>query len=1673
MKVKSVSERVRRAAGIVVEGLERRQLFAALSPSATVLVFNASTTGGLSHTDTLTLTNTGSSALSFGNNAFQIIADPSDSTNESAQFAVSTAGFPSSLAPGQSGTVTLTYQANVANTIQKALLQITDSDPTTPITDIQLHGLGTNGQFGYNEPSLANIFTANDIPTNTGETDLTNSQYPQTPSASDQEVPMQRLVKAGSGPVTITPLASFNSSVPTTVEFGYYTPGDPTDTTQLFTIGQNDAQTVTPTALGATSFDPGTNPFGLYASFPGTSTSTGVLDTHYSENELNTLDPSAEQKFRFFPLETANGTVVPNTYVIAAEDYNDPTYNSFENFVGIISNVTAAPNATNAPVLGLQNLDGLPGTDTLVFNRIQNTSSLDPAGFVDAVHDTDSVQINNTGDQPLVISSITLSDNTNWEIVNPPAAGTAIAAGGTLDVEVKFIAQSVPPNLTYNQTNDSATTTGLPVLQAGGVWNGTLSINSNDPVNPTRTLQLAGYWQNTSESEMEPGLQTITNLLFGWGTTIDNTEQPDYPDSGSTPVYYGEEVNSPYWEAADPSAGVSVVQIDAFHNQYFDGTQTTAQLYYYPQNNSDDLIHLMTQGSGNSQSLFPSALGSSGSAASASFNPTGVFGFNLDGEYSDNSLNTTDISLGRSGHAVRFYPLRNASGVLIPNTWLMVMDYENSQFDNSDFQDNAYIVTNMRPAATAPAVEDLEAFDVNNGVELQWAPVNDPNLIGYNVYSSSSPTGTFTKLNSTPITATSYIDTSAPGGAPTYYHITAVDSSGESEAADASAQPLGTLLTTLTSADINSQPAGSTSVVTPGSAYTVTAGGADIGGSQLDGFRYVYEQVTGNFDAEVQISSLTQNVQPNSRAGLMVRDSLDAGSQMVFAGASATDGYRFNYRTTEGQIGVYNTIGSVSYPNVWVRLVRIGNDFSAYSSPDGSSWTLLGSLEMDLPSTLYLGMAVCSHSTTQTVTAQFQNYSEVPSRSLPPPPTTETIFGSNSAPASNLQNVYDPPSANGSELGMEFTSSVSGTVTGVRFYKGSQDTGTQSGELWSSTGQLLATATFTNESASGWQQVNFSTAVAISANTVYIVSYHTTSPYLAYTPNEFASSITNGSLTAPAEGIDGNNGVYAYGSTPTFPTSYNGQAPYYWVDVVFSPAAATVPAVPTGLAVTNTTSSSVSLAWAASSGATSYVILRETSGGQSYAQIGTSTTTSFTDTTAAPNTTYSYQVEAVSTAGSSAPSASVNATTLAAATIYSASAAPTNPNVFIGSTSGGVELGLKFTSDVAGTITGVRFYKGSQTNGTQTGELWSSSGQLLATATFTNESASGWQQVNFSTPVAISADTVYIIAYHTTSTYIAYSPNVLSSGGIDNGNLHALANGVSGNNSVYSTGASSFPSLYNGQAGSYLVDVVFSAATVSAPATPTGVAVSGTTASSVSLTWNVASGATSYELLRKGPSDSSYVQIGTSTSTSYTDSTVTASTTYSYEVIAVNSAGDSSPSSAVSTTTPAAAPLSIWNDSAAPASNNQNIFIGSTSGGVELGMKFQSSVAGTITGVQFYKGSLDTGTHTAELWSSSGQLLATATFTNETASGWQQVTFSTPVAIAANTTYIVSYHTNASNIAYTPNLLSSSVTNGPLTALGNGVSGNNSVYSNGASSFPTLYNGQAGSYWVDVLFTPS
>ena len=161
-----------------------------------------------------------------------------------------------------------------------------------------------------------------------------------------------------------------------------------------------------------------------------------------------------------------------------------------------------------------------------------------------------------------------------------------------------------------------------------------------------------------------------------------------------------------------------------------------------------------------------------------------------------------------------------------------------------------------------------------------------------------------------------------------------------------------------------------------------------------------------------------------------------------------------------------------------------------------------------------------------------------------------TLFGS-SAPTTS-----DAGSDSPLELGVRFKSDVAGSITGVRFYKSAANTGTHIGNLWSNTGTLLATATFVNETASGWQTVNFTSPVAITAGTYYVASYHSTIGHYAEDDNYFTTTYDNAPLHAPQDGVAGADGAYLYTSASAFPTTA-WEGANYWVDVVFTPSSTT------------------------------------------------------------------------------------------------------------------------------------------------------------------------------------------------------------------------------------------------------------------------------------------------------------------------------------------------------------------------------------------------------------------------------------------------------------------------------------------------------------------------------------
>ncbi|MBA3589996.1 N,N-dimethylformamidase beta subunit family domain-containing protein, partial [Methylibium sp.] len=166
-------------------------------------------------------------------------------------------------------------------------------------------------------------------------------------------------------------------------------------------------------------------------------------------------------------------------------------------------------------------------------------------------------------------------------------------------------------------------------------------------------------------------------------------------------------------------------------------------------------------------------------------------------------------------------------------------------------------------------------------------------------------------------------------------------------------------------------------------------------------------------------------------------------------------------------------------------------------------------------------------------------------------PTTQTC------PCTIWSPLAEPAIASFAEalpvnLGVKFRAEQNGFIAGIRFYKGAANTGTHVGTLWSSDGTPLATATFTSETASGWQQVNFASPVAVTADTVYVASYFAPNGGFAADYSYFAASgVDNPPLQALQDGVSGGNGVFAYAAATAFPT-LTSQSTNYWVDVVFT-----------------------------------------------------------------------------------------------------------------------------------------------------------------------------------------------------------------------------------------------------------------------------------------------------------------------------------------------------------------------------------------------------------------------------------------------------------------------------------------------------------------------------------------
>src|SRR5690606_6316524 len=142
-----------------------------------------------------------------------------------------------------------------------------------------------------------------------------------------------------------------------------------------------------------------------------------------------------------------------------------------------------------------------------------------------------------------------------------------------------------------------------------------------------------------------------------------------------------------------------------------------------------------------------------------------------------------------------------------------------------------------------------------------------------------------------------------------------------------------------------------------GDSYTVAGAGTDVWGS-ADQFHFARRQMTGDGTIVARVASI-QAADPWAKAGVMMRESLAAGSRHAFALLSSGKGTAFQRRTsTDGSTGHSPGPGA---PPVWVKIERKGSSFTASRSTDGAAWTTISAQTIAMPATIYVGLAVTSH----------------------------------------------------------------------------------------------------------------------------------------------------------------------------------------------------------------------------------------------------------------------------------------------------------------------------------------------------------------------------------------------------------------------------------------------------------------------------------------------------------------------------------------------------------------------------------------------------------------------------------------------------------------------------------------------------------------------------------------
>lgn len=673
-----------------------------------------------------------------------------------------------------------------------------------------------------------------------------------------------------------------------------------------------------------------------------------------------------------------------------------------------------------------------------------------------------------------------------------------------------------------------------------------------------------------------------------------------------------------------------------------------------------------------------------------------------------------------------------------------------------------------------------------------------------------------------------------------------------------------------------------------------------------------------------------------------------------------------------------------------------------------------------------------------------------------------TVFG-DTAPANAPADDSSPV-----ELGMRFEAAADGYVSGVRFHKTAGNTGVHRGTVWSAAGEPLASVEFTGETATGWQQASFVRPVPVVAGETYVVSYtapsggYTATPWAFQSRGRAAGPLTvPGGFEAPPAGV--------YGAPGTVPTQSWDNAAYY-VDPVFtftddSPLVATAHAPVAGeVSVPLDARVRITFSKAAVASSIEFAVTDEAGNDVAGSVSYDAPTRTATFTPSAPLAGFA-QHTAVVTARSAEGTPLSDGGTWSFRTVRPPSATcpcglydeTTVPDLAAAADPDAVVLGMRFVPRVAGTVSGMQFWKSAEIEGPFVASLWAEDGRLVAQATVTHPVARGWQDVEFDTPAEVVAGEEYTVGYRAPS---GRYPVTL--GGLGDprtaGDLSTPQNA-----GVYLYG-SGRPTTAT--SSSYLVDVAFTPAPVAPTVvsrTPAAGAFDVPTSTAVSATASrpLAAGTTLTLTAPGGQAVPGSLARDGATVTLTPAASLAPGTTYTARFAGTTTDGVTITPATWSFTTQAAAggcPCLIFGADVPPVASADD------GAAVELGTRFSVARDGVVGAVRFYRGPANTGPHTVTLWSDDGTPIASAEAPEGGGEGWQTVPLPEPVAVTAGTAYVVSYLAPNGGYAAGAGYFSQPRVIGPLSTP---VDAGRYAYGGG---FPQ-YSWQGTGYWVEPVFT--